>query len=173
MYMYDVCTHSSLPTSAILALGLLKKKEEEEGEESAWAAIWHFRFSGTSQVYFGSFYQHGYYCRECLYGQISLKVSDSETILAFSSRLPLRRHHIAWLGTFSVDPNILVSLYASAHHPHATLATGIFMPQWAEPQRHTVVVVCVRTCMCVCVCVCVCVCNSVPLISWWALKTKH
>ena len=26
--MYDVCAHSSLPTSAILALGLLKKKEE-------------------------------------------------------------------------------------------------------------------------------------------------
>ena len=25
--MYNVCTHNSLPTSAILALGLLKKKE--------------------------------------------------------------------------------------------------------------------------------------------------
>ena len=31
--MYDVCAHSSLPTSAILALGLLEKKEEEEEEE--------------------------------------------------------------------------------------------------------------------------------------------
>ena len=30
--MYDVCAHNSLPTSAILALGLLKKKEEEEEE---------------------------------------------------------------------------------------------------------------------------------------------
>ena len=26
--MYDICAHSSLPTSATLALGLLEKKEE-------------------------------------------------------------------------------------------------------------------------------------------------
>ena len=31
--MYDVCVHNSLPTSAILALGLLEKKEEEEDEQ--------------------------------------------------------------------------------------------------------------------------------------------
>ena len=31
--MYDICAHSSLPTSAILALGLLKKKEEEEEDD--------------------------------------------------------------------------------------------------------------------------------------------
>ena len=43
--------------------------------------------------------------------------------LAFSSKLPLRRR-IAQLGTFSVDPGILVSLYASTHHPNTTLATG-------------------------------------------------
>ena len=30
--MYDVCAHSSLPTLAILVLGLLKMKEEEEEE---------------------------------------------------------------------------------------------------------------------------------------------
>ena len=28
--MYDVCVHNSLPTSAILALGLLEKKEDDE-----------------------------------------------------------------------------------------------------------------------------------------------
>ena len=54
-----------------------------------------FRISGASQAYFGSLkgcYQCGYYCRERLYSQISLKVWDSEEKLAFSSRLPLRRH---------------------------------------------------------------------------------
>ena len=30
----------------------------------------------------------------------------------------------------------------------------IFMPRWAEPRRHTVVVACVCVCLCVCVCVC-------------------
>ena len=71
--MYDVCAHSNLPTSAILVLGLLEKKDEQ----FAWAAIMHFRVSGASQAYFGTFkgcYQHGYYCREHLYSQISLKV---------------------------------------------------------------------------------------------------
>ena len=28
--LHDVCTHSSLPTSAILALGLLEKKDDEQ-----------------------------------------------------------------------------------------------------------------------------------------------
>ena len=28
--MYNVCTHNSLPTSAILVLGLLKKKKKDE-----------------------------------------------------------------------------------------------------------------------------------------------
>ena len=32
----------------------------------------------------------------------------------------------------------------------------VIMPWWAEPRRHTVVVLFVRLCMCVCVCVCVC-----------------
>ena len=62
-----------------------------------WAVIMHFRISSASRVYFGSFegrYQCGYYCRERLYSQISLKVRDSKKKLAFSSRLPLR-HHIA------------------------------------------------------------------------------
>ena len=30
--------------------------------------------------------------------------------------------HIARLGTFSVNPGIVVSFYASAHHPYTTLA---------------------------------------------------
>ena len=98
----------------------------------AWAAIMLFSISGASQAYFGRFkgcYQRGYYCRERLYSQISLKVWDSEEKLAFSSRLPLRRHIARW-GTFSVDPGIVVSLYASAHHPYTTLATGEWMIFW-------------------------------------------
>ena len=83
----------------------------------AWAAIMLFSISGASQAYFGRFkgcYQRGYYCRECLYSQISLKVRDSEEKLAFSLRLPLRRHIAQW-SVFSVDSGILLSLYASAH----------------------------------------------------------
>ena len=74
-------------------------------------------------------YQRGYYFRERLYSQISLKVWDSEEKLAFSSRLPLRRH-IAQLGMFSVDPGIVVSFYASAHHPYTTLAIDEWMIYW-------------------------------------------
>ena len=69
------------------------------------------------------------YCREHLYSQISLKVWDSEEKWGFSSRL-LLRHHIAWWDTFSIDPGILVSLYASAHHPYTTLTTGEWMIFW-------------------------------------------
>ena len=76
--MYDVCAHSSWPKSAILALGLLKKKEERKKMNNfVWAVITLLRISGTSQVYFGSLkgcYQRGYNCRECLFSQISLKV---------------------------------------------------------------------------------------------------
>ena len=136
--MYDVCARNSL---AILVLSLQKKKGRRRRRRRrrrrkmmnnfVWAAIMLFRISSASQAYFGSLqgcYQHVYYCRECLYSQISLKVWDSKEKLAFSSRLPLRRH-IAWLGTFSVDPGIVVSFYASAHHPHTTLATGEWMTQ--------------------------------------------
>ena len=42
--------------------------------------------------------------------QTNLKILDSEKKLAFSSRLPLRRY-IAQLAIFSVDPDILLSLY--------------------------------------------------------------
>ena len=97
-----------------------------------------FRISGASQAYFGSLkgcYQRRYYCREYLYSQISLKVWDSKEKLAVLSRLLLRRH-IARLGTFSVDPDIVVSFYSSAHHPYTTLATGewmIFRPSEDSP----------------------------------------
>ena len=37
---------------------------------------------------------------------------------------------------------------------HLHEVNSIVMPRWAEPRRHTVVV------LCVCVCVCVCVCLS-------------
>ena len=134
--MYDVCAHNSLPTSAILALGLLKKKERKRKmmNNFAWAVIMLFRISGASQAYFGSFkgcYKRGYYCRERLYSQISLKVWDSEEKLAFSSRLPLRRH-IAQLGMFSVDPGIVVSFYASAYHPHTILVIDEWMISWTS-----------------------------------------
>ena len=50
--MYDVCAHSSLPTSAILVLGLLKKgRRRKMMNNFAWAAITLFRISGTSQAY--------------------------------------------------------------------------------------------------------------------------
>ena len=40
------------------------------------------------------------------------------------------------------------------------LGMCVFVPRWVEPQRHTVITVCVY----------VCVCNSIPLISPQALK---
>ena len=72
--MYDVSVHSSLPALVILALGLLKKKDEQF---RVGGDITHFRISGASQAYFGRFkgcYQSGYYRRECSYSQIILKV---------------------------------------------------------------------------------------------------
>ena len=78
----------------------------------AWAAKILFWISGASQVYFGSLkgcYQRGYY------------KAYSKEEMVFSSRLPLRSH-IAQLGMFSVNPGIVVSFYASAHHPYTILA---------------------------------------------------
>ena len=98
----------------------------------AWVEIVLFRISGASQAYFGSFkgcYQRKYYRRERLYSQISLKVWENEEKLAFSLRRPLRCHIARW-GTFSVDPGILVSLYASVHPLYTTLATGEWMIFW-------------------------------------------
>ena len=97
-----------------------------------WAAKTLFWISGASQAYLGSLkgcHQCGYYCTECLYSQISLKVWDSEEKLAFSLRPPLRRH-IARLGMFSVNPGIVVSFYASAHHPYTTIAIDEWMIFW-------------------------------------------
>ena len=59
-----------------------------------------------------------------MYGQNSLKVQDSEEKPAFLLRLLLRSHIAQLLAMFSVDPGILLSLYASTLHPHTTLATG-------------------------------------------------
>ena len=52
--------------------------------------------------------------------------------MAFSSGQPLKRHVARW-GTFSVDSGIVVSLYASAHHPYTTLATGEWMIIYCDP----------------------------------------
>ena len=139
----------------------------------AWVAITLFRISGISQVYFGSFkgcYQRGYFCIERLYSQISLKVWDSKEKLAFLLRLSLRCHIARW-GTFSVDPGILVSLYASAHHPHTTLATGEWMIFWpsedspievgpTECSRHLEIRSSLHVRLLV-HCTCICSCNSV------------
>ena len=67
-----------------------------------------------------------YYFSEHLYSQTSLKAWDSEEKQAFSSRLPLSRH-IAILAMYPIDPGILISLYANAHHPYSTQATGEWM----------------------------------------------
>ena len=99
--IYNVCAHNSLPASAILALGLLKKKRKMMNN-FVWVVITLLRICGALQAYFGSLkgcYQCGFYCRECLYSQISVKVWDSEEKMAFSSRFPLRCH-IERLGTF-------------------------------------------------------------------------
>ena len=61
----------------------------------AWAEKTLFWISGASQVHFSIFkglHQCGYYFREHLYSQTSLKAWDNEEKQAFSSRLPLSRH---------------------------------------------------------------------------------
>ena len=91
-----------------------------------------FWISDASQVHFGSFKgfnQCGYYFREHLYSQINLKAWDREEKQAFSSRLILSSH-IARLAMYPIDPGILISLYASAHLPYTTLATGEWMICW-------------------------------------------
>ena len=54
-------------------------------------------------------------------------------------------------------------VHVAAIPPRYQHFSAFIMPRWAEPQRHTVVslCVCVRVCVCVCVCVCVHVCVSV------------
>ena len=98
----------------------------------AWAAKTLFWMTGTSRAHFSrfkGFYQCRYYFRECLYSLTSLKLETAKKKTAFLSRLPLSRH-IAWLATFSIDPDILISLYASAHHPYTTLATDEWIIFW-------------------------------------------
>ena len=121
-YVWRLCPEQ-LANISHFSTRLAEKGSRKKTNNFAWAVIMLLKIPGTSQMYFYSFkgcYQRGYYCREYLYSQIRLKVWDSKEKLAFSSRLPLRCR-IAWLGMFSVDSGILVSLYASAHHPHTTL----------------------------------------------------
>ena len=77
--MHDVGTHSSLPTSAIIALGLLEKKEKEEDKQFymggkkcilEYLAIHKYNYFSSSK----GFYQCGYYCKEHLYTQNRLKI---------------------------------------------------------------------------------------------------
>ena len=60
---------ATLPTPAIIVLGLLKKKEGRKINNFAWVVKMLFRIPGTSQMCFSSFkgfYQCEYYCKECL-----------------------------------------------------------------------------------------------------------
>ena len=96
-----------------------------------WVAKTLFWISGTSQAYFGSLngcYQRRYYCRERLYSQSAWKYETAKKNWHF--RRDCLWDHIAWLGMFSVNFGIVVSLYASAHHPYTTLATGEWMIFW-------------------------------------------
>ena len=89
--------------------------------------VLHRRISAVRQVCISAgLHQCRCYFREHLYSQTSIKAWDSKEKQAFSSRLPLSRH-IAWLATYPIDPGILISLYASAHHPYTTLATSEWM----------------------------------------------
>ena len=99
----------------------------------AWAVKMLFLISGTSRAHFSRF-------KVCtnmdttLENVYTVKLACPETPKknwpAFLLRLPLSRH-IARLATFSIDPGILISLYASAHHPYTTLATGEWMIFWS------------------------------------------
>ena len=42
-------------------------------------------------------------------------------------------------------------MMATLHPQHVS----VIIPQYAEPRRHTVVILCVCVCVCACVCVCV------------------
>ena len=126
--LYDINTGSSLQTSTTIALGLLEKKGMMKilhgGQK--WILVYlvlHKRILAVWKVATNAD------TKECPHSQTSLKVSDSEEKLAFSFRLPLRCY-IAQLAMFSSDPGILLSLCASAPHPHTTLAIGEWMISW-------------------------------------------
>ena len=114
----------------------------------AWEAITLFRIFGASQAYFCSLkgcYQYRYYCRECLYSQISLKVWDSDEKnwrFRWDCLWDTILHDWACLGTFSVYLGIALSFCASAHHSHTTLATGEWMIFW--PSKDSPVTECSR-----------------------------
>ena len=126
--MYDVNALSSLQTSTTIALAYWKRKKNDEKfcMGGKWIlvylvlhkcilAVWKVAINADT--------------KECPYSQTNLKVSDSEEKLVFSLRLPLRCY-IAQLAMFSSDPGILLSLCASAPHPHTTLAIGEWMISW-------------------------------------------
>ena len=73
------------------------------------------------------------------------KCGTAKKKLTFSSRLRLRCH-IARLGTFSVDPSIVVSFCASSHHPYTTLAIDKWMIFW--PSKDSPVEVGSTECSC-------------------------
>ena len=116
MIIYDVCAHSSLPTSANLALGLLKKKKKKMMNNNAFKDIW--RFTSILKVL-----KVATNVDTNAYTVKSTWKCETAKKLAFLSRLSLRCH-IARLGTFSVNAGILVGLYASTHYPYTTLVTG-------------------------------------------------
>ena len=86
-----------------------------------------FRISGASQAYFGRFkgcYQCRYYCSERLYSQIYPESVRQQRKTGVFIETASETSNCTMGQHFSVDPGVLVSLYASAHHPYTTLATG-------------------------------------------------
>ena len=45
-------------------------------------------------------------------------------------------------------------IYCVRSSPLSGVSRNYLMPRWAEPQRHTVVIMCACVCLSVCVCVC-------------------
>ena len=89
--MYDVCVHSSYPASAILALGLLKKKEEKwtilcgRQQHILGYLVLHKRILAVLKV--ATCTNADSTLENAIYSQISLKMWDSEEKLAFSLSL--------------------------------------------------------------------------------------
>ena len=71
----------------------------------------------------------------------------------------LRKRHLTVVLCVTHECDVLPALAIfKGKRPLKIRVQDVFIiPRWAEPQRHTVVDLCVCVCMCVCVCVCVCV----------------
>ena len=124
--MYDVFAHSSLPTSASLALGFLKKKERRKMMNNfAWVVIMLLGYLALPKRIL-AVVKVATNADTTVENAYTVKSAwKCETAIKNWRFLPLRRCFSRW-GTFSVDPGILVSLYARTHHPYTTGEWMIF-----------------------------------------------